>query len=303
MRPLPHVSPCMQPLSVPATSTPIGVFDSGVGGLSVLRQLLRLLPHEDFIYLADTAWAPYGERNTAEIEQRSLAITRHLIDQHQIKLLVIACNTATAQAVHAIRGAYPHLPIVGIEPAIKPAAALTLTGHIGIMATQGTVRSEKFRQLLASWSDGRHMHVQACNGLALAIENALEGHTNPDGETVHSLCTRYMQALGRFAGQDATNGIDTLVLGCTHYPFAADTIQQLAGPGVRLIEPGEPVARHTAHLLAKLDLLRPTTQDHLPAPQGQLNLLCTATPERLQHAAAQWLHQPLAQVQLVTIQA
>lgn len=284
-----------------SAAQPIGVFDSGVGGLSVLRQLLRLLPHEDFIYLADTAWAPYGERSTAEIEQRSLAITRHLIEQHQIKLLVIACNTATAQAVHAIREAYPHLPIVGIEPAIKPAAALTLTGHIGIMATQGTVRSEKFRQLLEKWSDGCIMHVQACNGLALAIENALEGHTNPDGETVHSLCTRYMQALGSFVGQNAASGIDTLVLGCTHYPFAVETLQQLAGPGVRLIEPGEPVARHTAHLLAKLDLLRPITQDHLPAPHGQLTLACTATPERLEKAAAQWLHLPHVQPVLTNV--
>ena len=142
-------------------SRPIGVFDSGVGGLSVLRQLLRLLPQEDFVYLADTAWAPYGERSTEEIQQRSLAITRHLVDAYGIKLLVVACNTATAQAVHAIRAAWPELPIVGIEPAIKPAAALTMTGHIGIMATHATVKSQRFQRLVQEWSGDRQMHIQA----------------------------------------------------------------------------------------------------------------------------------------------
>ena len=280
-------------------SRPIGVFDSGVGGLSVLRQLLRLLPQEDFVYLADTAWAPYGERSTEDIQQRSLAITRHLVDAHAIKLLVVACNTATAQAVQAIRAAWPELPIVGIEPAIKPAAALTLTGHIGIMATQATVKSRRFQRLVQEWSGNGQMHIQACNGLALAIENALENQANPDGETVESLCRRYVQALGPFVQDDAKNGIDTLVLGCTHYPFAADILRPLVGPGVRLIEPGEPVARQTARLLEQAHLLRQATLEHAPMQHGRLDLLCTAAPKRLELAASQWLHLPHLTAQLL----
>ncbi len=280
-------------------SRPIGVFDSGVGGLSVLRQLLRLLPQEDFVYLADTAWAPYGERSTEDIQQRSLAITRHLVDAHAIKLLVVACNTATAQAVQAIRAAWPELPIVGIEPAIKPAAALTLTGHIGIMATQATVKSRRFQRLVQEWSGNGQMHIQACNGLALAIENALENQANPDGETVESLCRRYVQALGPFVQNDAKNGIDTLVLGCTHYPFAADILRPLVGPGVRLIEPGEPVARQTARLLEQAHLLRQATLEHAPMQHGRLDLLCTAAPKRLELAASQWLHLPHLTAQLL----
>ena len=288
----------MQPDSALA-SRPIGVFDSGVGGLSVLRQLLRLLPQEDFVYLADTAWAPYGERSTEDIQQRSLAITRHLVDAHAIKLLVVACNTATAQAVQAIRAAWPELPIVGIEPAIKPAAALTLTGHIGIMATQATVKSRRFQRLVQEWSGNGQMHIQACNGLALAIENALENQANPDGETVESLCRRYVQALGPFVQNDAKNGIDTLVLGCTHYPFAADILRPLVGPGVRLIEPGEPVARQTARLLEQAHLLRQATLEHAPMQHGRLDLLCTAAPKRLELAASQWLHLPHLTAQLL----
>ena len=280
-------------------SRPIGVFDSGVGGVSVLRQLLRLLPQEDFGYLADTAWAPYGERSTEEIQQRSRAIMRHLVDAYGIKALVVACNTATAQAVHAIRAAWPELPIVGIEPAIKPAAALTMTGHIGIMATHATVKSQRFQRLVQEWSGDRQMHIQACNGLALAIENALDNQANPDGETVDSLCRRYVQALGPFVQDDAQNGIDTLVLGCTHYPFAADVLRPLVGPGVRLIEPGEPVARQTARLLEQAHLLRQATLEHSPLHHGRLELLCTAAPRRLELAASQWLHLPHPQAQLL----
>ena len=120
---------------------PIGVFDSGVGGLSVLRELLHVLPQEDLVYLADTAWAPYGERSTEEIQARSFAIADFLVERYRIKALVVACNTATAQAAQELRARYPTLPLIGIEPAIKPAAALTRTGHIGIMATHGTVAS------------------------------------------------------------------------------------------------------------------------------------------------------------------
>ena len=302
---------------------PIGIFDSGVGGLSVLRQLLHLLPHEDMVYLADTAWSPYGERSSAEIEQRSLQITRYLIAQHHIKALVVACNTATAHAVQTLRQTWPELPLIGIEPALKPATQISRTGHIGIMATRATVQSAKFQQLLHTWRGTCQVQVQACNGLALAIENALDGQTNPDGETCQSPCPRDIAAMrpcaqAHAAGSTPTSdaaekasekapksacaanqtqpaGIDTLVLGCTHYPFAAHTIKQLVGKHVQLIEPGEPVARHTRRLLEQAQLLR--NGPHM----AQLTLLATARPQRLAQAAHIWLGLPQAKAQAAEV--
>ncbi len=283
---------------------PIGVFDSGVGGLSVLRQLLRQLPHEDVVYLADSAWAPYGERSPTQIEARSLQIADYLQRQHRIKALVVACNTATSQAVQQLRSRWPQLPLVGVEPAIKPAVALSRTGHVGIMATRATVQSAKFARLVHEWGGACQVHVQACDGLALAIENALEGQSNPDGQTVRSLCQRYTDALrsaaieaggmeqpvgstGRAAG---LGGIDVLVLGCTHYPFAGEVLQQIVGDTVQLLEPGEPVARQTHRLLLQHGLLQsPAPDAHTDMGTGALTLLATSSPQRLQRAAQQWL--------------
>ena len=297
------------PVFNPHSLEPIGVFDSGVGGLSVLRQLLRLLPQEDFVYLADTAWAPYGERSEDDIRRRCLDITQYLVRAHAIKALVIACNTATAAAASLLRERFPTLPLIGIEPAIKPAASLTRTGHIGVMATRATVGSARFQQLARTWGTNCHLHILACNGLALSIENALENHPNPDGETVRSLCERYMHELSPFVGQDSTHGIDTLVLGCTHYPFATRLLAARGGPGGALIEPGEPVAGQTARLLGKTGLLRsapvPSPDDASEHPErpvpGTLILESTAFPERLTTAARRWLHLPHIEAHAVTL--
>ena len=151
---------------------PIGVFDSGIGGLSVLQALQKELPHERFVYLADNAHAPYGEKSEAFIRERTHAIADVLLTQHHIKALVVACNTATAAAIHELRAQHPALPLVGVEPALKPALALSHTRHIGVMATRGTVCSDKFTRLLVSVQDQAHFEVQACNGLALAIEQS-----------------------------------------------------------------------------------------------------------------------------------
>lgn len=263
--------------SAPAKNNcPIGVFDSGVGGLSVLRQLLQQLPEEDIVYLADSAWAPYGERTPEQIAARCLQIADYLLRQHHIKALVVACNTATSQAVQHLRSRWPQLLLIGIEPAIKPAVALSQTGHVGIMATRGTVQSAKFARLLQDWGGSSHIHVQACDGLALAIENALEDRANPDGQTVHSLCQRYVAALRDAANQaageeqaagakelsgNALGAIDVLVLGCTHYPFAEEVLQGMVGEQVRLIEPGAPVARQTQRLLQQHGLLHAQRQE------------------------------------------
>ena len=253
---------------------PIGVFDSGVGGLSVLRALRAALPAEDMVYWADTAHAPYGERGDAYVIDRSFTVTEQLRREHGIKALVVACNTATAAAIHLLRERYPELPLVGVEPALKPAAQLSQTRQIGVLATRGTLASAKFRALHDRLADQAHFHLQACDGLADAIER-------DDGERIAALCQRYLGALGPL-GQGGS-AIDTVVLGCTHYPFAQATLQALAGPSVRLGETGEPVARQTHRLLEASALLRP-----MGAP-GSLVLTGNGSREALLGAARRWL--------------
>lgn len=267
---------------------PIGVFDSGIGGLSVLRALHKELPHERFVYLADNAHAPYGEKSAAFIRQRTHAIAQYLLARHHIKALVVACNTATAAAIHELRAQHLALPLVGLEPALKPALALSHTRHIGVMATRGTVASDKFARLLSSVQSEAHFEVQACNGLALAIEQS----TLPDqavaaqAQIAHLLQT-YTQAMGRFGA--APGEIDTLVLGCTHYVFVENDLRQLVGPDVQLVSTGEPVARQTHRLLAAAGLLNPEMPDGNLQP---LRLLTTGDLQGLQAAAQRWLGLP-----------
>lgn len=247
------------------------MFDSGSGGLSILRALRSELPLEDFVYVADNAHAPYGERDDAFVIARSRAITAHLQAEHQIKALVIACNTATAVAIHLLRQQYPQLPIVGVEPGLKPALALSQTRRIGVMATRGTLGSAKFRTLLQSLGAQADFVCQPCDGLADAIEHE-------DTAKIKTLCAHYAAAMGQFGTQDGQ--IDTLVLGCTHYPFASQHLTRLLGPEVRLIDNGEPVARQT-HRLLKTRLSASTP--------GQCLLLTTGARAPLHHAAQRWL--------------
>lgn len=247
---------------------PIGVFDSGVGGLSILRALRAELPQEDFVYFSDAGHAPYGEKGEAFVSGRSLAIAVDLLERHRIKALVIACNTATAAAVHLLRAQHTHLPVVGVEPAVKPAAALTKTGHVAVLATRGTITSAKFQALLASLQDDADFVLVPCDGLAAAIEADDRGQ-------IRTLCERYTREL-------AGRNVDTLVLGCTHYPFAADVLRDLLGPGIQLVETGEPVARQTRRLLEGQELLN-------PAGTGRVHWQTTGSPQALRAAAARWL--------------
>lgn len=269
-----------------AAQRPIGVFDSGIGGLSVLQALQAQLPHEHFVYLADNAHAPYGEKSDLYVRQRTLAIAQHLIAQHAIKALVVACNTATAAAIHELRLQHPHLPVIGVEPALKPAAQITRTGRVGVMATRGTVESEKFARLLASLQGQARFDVCACNGLALAIEQTTQASQEALATAeVNRLLQAYTQSMGPF-GQ-GSGEIDTLVLGCTHYVFAQEALQQMVGSGVQLVSTGEPVARQTERLLASAHLLR-----HGSAPQpsaSRVQLFTTGNLPGLQAAAQRWL--------------
>lgn len=265
-----------------ARNAPIGVFDSGIGGLSVLRALQAELPHERFVYLADTHFAPYGERGDAFVQARTAAIAAHLRSEHGIKALVVACNTATAAAIEQLRARYPGFPIIGVEPALKPAVAATRTGRIGVLATSGTVASAKFRHLLAGFRGQAEFVVQPCPGLARAIEYSVQDGA-PGAQSraeAAALCARFLDAMGPFGTQ--AGAIDTLVLGCTHYVFAATLLREDVGPDVRIIETGAPVARHTRRLLEQAGLLA----NGAPA---DLRLRTTGNPSWLHAAAARWL--------------
>ncbi len=256
---------------------PIGIFDSGIGGLSILRALRAELPHENLIYFADSAHAPYGERDDAYVVERSRAIARSLLDQGA-KALVVACNTATAAAIHLLREAHPNLPIIGVEPAIKPALALSRTRRVGVMATRGTLASAKFRSLLASLDGQATFVLQPCDGLADAIERQVAGGSDA---AVAALCESHAARMGRFG--NGPDEIDTLVLGCTHYPFAAPHLARLVGPGVTMIETGAPVARRTRQLLAGIGQL------HAPEGGGRIDLQSSGDVAGVSAAAARWL--------------
>ncbi|MCD2513937.1 glutamate racemase [Comamonas endophytica] len=265
---------------------PIGIFDSGIGGLSVLQALRGELPQEQLVYVADSGHAPYGERDEAFVQQRTGAIARHLRAQYGIKALVIACNTATAAAVEQLRREMPDLLLIGVEPALKPAAQSSQTHHVGVMATRGTVGSARFARLLAEHSQHTRFSVQACDGLALAIEQATEqpAPARLEDGALWAHCARHTAALGRF-GRNAGE-IDTLVLGCTHYIFVKDELRALLGPDIALIDTGSAVARQVRRLLEQAGLL---------APEGlapRIELFATGGLNSLQAAAQRWLGLP-----------
>ncbi|WP_296870743.1 glutamate racemase [Tibeticola sp.] len=264
---------------------PIGVFDSGIGGLSVLQALRAELPGESFVYLADTAHAPYGPRSADDIRRRSLAITGALRRSCGVKALVVACNTATAAAIEALRLAHPDLPLVGVEPALKPAAERSQTRQVGVLVTEATARSPRFATLLARQRADVGFDVVPCEGLAAAIDAQ-------DTTKIEALCDRFTLGFRQKNGKKAR--VDTVVLGCTHYPLVSDVLSRLLGPGVELIDTGVPVARHTRMQLQARGLLRPLTGEDAKArgahpTSGTLRLLSTGGPAPLAAAARRWL--------------
>lgn len=275
------------------SASAIGVFDSGVGGISVLRALRDELPLEKFVYVADSGHAPYGERDDAHVITRSHAITRYLLVQHRIKALVVACNTATAAAIKLLRQDFPDLPIVGIEPALKPAALSSKTKVIGVLATRGTLNSEKFRSLLASLHGQARFVLQPCDGLADAIEHG-------DATKMIAICADSTGAMGQFGQEQAS--MDTLVLGCTHYPFIADTLRNLVGDQVAFLEGGVPVARQTRRLLAQRNWLVQQIADATPDAHVAMPIqfFTTGDTENLQTAVNRWLELKV-DVQSITI--
>jgi len=215
----------------------IGVFDSGVGGLTVLREVIRQLPQWDTLYLADSAHCPYGTRPPGEIRQLSEGIARYLVDRGA-RCIVVACNTASAAALHHLRARFPEVPFVGMVPAVKPAAALTRSGVVGVLATPATLGGQLLSDVVERYAEGVRVLRQACPGLVERIE---EGDL--EGPATEALLRSYLEPL---LGQ----GADVIALGCTHYPFVAPLIQRLVGPHVRLLDPSEAVARQVGRVLA-----------------------------------------------------
>ena len=220
---------------------PIGIFDSGVGGLSVLREIRRLLPNENLIYIADQAHVPYGNRSREEVFGFSAGIVRYLIKK-QAKLVVIACNTASAVALADLRLEYPSLPFVGMEPAVKPAAAETSTGVVGVLATPATFQGDLYASTVERFAKGVKILQDTCPGLVKQIE---AGHIN-------SYETR--QILDKALHPMLEEGVDEIVMGCTHYPFVIPLIKEIVGEEVEVIDPAPAVARQTGRLLDEFDL-------------------------------------------------
>ncbi len=224
-----------------SNSRAIGIFDSGVGGLSVWREIVTRLPEESTLYLADQAHVPYGDRPPEEIVRLTVAAVSWLLQQ-RVKLIVIACNTASAAALESLRSRWPAIPIIGMEPAIKPASQRTRTGHVGVLATPGTLRAERFQHLVERYANGVHVHTVMGTGLVHFVEQRqLEG---PEVES----CLR-----GILAPLHAAN-IDHLVLGCTHFPFLSATIRRVLGDGVKLVDPAPAIARRTQFILEQHQL-------------------------------------------------
>lgn len=217
------------------TDRPIGVFDSGAGGLSVLREIRAAMPHEDLFYVADTAHIPYGDKPATFIEARAIAITEFFRGRGA-KAVVVACNTASGVALDALRARFL-LPIVGMEPAVKPAAQRTRSGVIGVLATRQTLASNKFANLLTRFGKNVTVHVQPCAGFVEQVEAGKLA----DAET-RDLVARYVRPL-------LQRGADVLVLGCTHYPFLRPLIEEVAGPDVAVLDPNAAVARELARRL------------------------------------------------------
>lgn len=244
-----------------AKAVTIGVFDSGVGGLSVLRAIRALLPQHPVIYLADQAHVPYGPRALEEVRGFAEAIARFLLGQGA-RVIVVACNTASAAALYHLRATFPEVPFVGMEPAVKPAAEQTQTGRVGVLATPATFQGALYASVVERFASHVRLYQDTCPGLVEAIEAG-----DLDGETPRRILERALQPM--LAG-----GIDTVVLGCTHYPFVIPLIQSIAGPGVRVIDPAPAVARQTQRVLDRQGWLAP------PGQTGMVRFFTSGEAER-----------------------
>jgi glutamate racemase len=241
---------------------PIGLLDSGLGGLSILREIRRLLPGEDVVFFADQAHVPYGPRTLDQVRAFSLGIARFLLEQNA-KAIVVACNTASAAALHTLRDSLPDTPFIGMEPAVKPAAETTRTRVVGVLATPATFQGELFASVVERFAGGVRVVQQTLPGLVERIEAG-----DLDGR-------RTLEILQKAIAPLVAQGVDTLVLACTHYPFVIPQISAVAGPGVRVIDPAPAVARQAERVLAAASLAAP------PGRSGRITFVSSGDPSRL----------------------
>lgn len=249
---------------------PIGLFDSGVGGLSILREVRRQLPAEDVLYLADQAHVPYGPRPLAEVRGYATAITRFLLDQGA-KLVVVACNTASAAALHHLRQTFPQVPFVGMEPAVKPAAERTQSGVVGVLATPATFQGELFASVVERFAEGVTVLQETLPGLVERVEAG-----DLEGPETRAIVARAVEPL-------LARGADTLVLACTHYPLVIPLIEAVVAGRARVIDPAPAIARQAGRLLDRHGLRAP--EGH----RGRVTFYSTADAEALAAAARRLL--------------
>ena len=223
-----------------SNDNPIGIFDSGIGGLSVWREIAALMPNESTVYFADNANCPYGSRSEDEITDFCEKITDFFIER-KCKIIVVACNTATSMVIWRLRRKYSELPFVGIEPALKPAVLRSKTGRIGVLATSGTLKSRLFNKTKERFAGSVEITATEGNGLVELIENGKQ-----DALETEILLRKYIEPM-------SDNGIDCLVLGCTHYPFLSDVLKKITGSGITLFDPAAAVAAHVSNTLKKQD--------------------------------------------------
>lgn len=220
-----------------ADSRPLAMLDSGIGGLSILREVRRQLPHEDILYFADQAHVPYGPRSMAEIQGFCYGITEFFI-RHEAKAIVIACNTASAAALYPLRERYPEMPFVGMEPAVKPAAERSRSGVIAVLATKTTFQGELFASVVGRFAQGKQVIPEVCPDFVQLVEAG-----ELDSEVTRAAVHRHLDPL-------LAAGVDQIVLGCTHFPFLTPMLEEVAGPGVEIVDPSAAVARQAGRVLA-----------------------------------------------------
>jgi len=246
----------------PSADSPIGIYDSGVGGLTVLRAVRELLPNEDLLYFADQAKVPYGNRPLEEVRALAEGVTRYLMDQGA-KLIVVACNTASAAALKHLRALYPDFPFVGMEPAVKPAAEQTLSGKVGVLATPSTFQGEMYASVVERFAKDVQVFQSTCPGLVRQIEKGYL--STPKTRRILEAALKPM----------LKEGVDTLVMGCTHFPFVIPLIREIAGEDVRVIDPAPAVARQVKRVLEGGGLLRAADS------AGEKVFLTSAEPAKL----------------------
>jgi glutamate racemase len=251
---------------------PVGIFDSGVGGLSVAREIRRALPAEHLLYFADSAHLPYGDRSEEWVRARSLAIGRWMQDRGA-KVLVVACNTASGAALEALRATLS-IPVIGLEPALKPAIRDSAGGRIGVMATTRTIGSARFQRLIEAYGHGAEVVRHPCPGLADLVEEGVLGGPELD------------RRIEGFLAPLRAARVDTVVLGCTHYVFVKDAIRRALGPGVRLLDSGEAIARRTRQILAGAGALE-------EAGGGSFRLLTSAPVDEVREVVARLWGEPV----------